>query len=73
MNKLAIGTANFGMEYGFSNSRGKLNRETVSQVLDFAWSNGIDTIDTAKGYGESETVIGNYLKDNTGKNYNIII
>lgn len=72
MKKLAIGTANFGMEYGFKNSRGKLNSETVKNLLDYAWSCGINTLDTAKGYGESESVIGNYLTNDKEKTFNII-
>ena len=72
MNKLAIGTANFGMEYGFKDSRRKLNPETVRELLDCAWINDIDTIDTAHGYGESESVIGNYLKANEEKQFRII-
>ena len=72
MNKLVIGSANFGMKYGFKNSRGKLNPSLVGEILDYAWINNINTIDTAKGYGESESVIGDYLKTNEEKQFRII-
>jgi len=72
MEKLAIGTANFGMNYGSVNSGQKLNQDMVTELLDYAWSNDIKTIDTAEAYGESETVIGNYLKKNIEKNFDII-
>jgi aryl-alcohol dehydrogenase-like predicted oxidoreductase len=70
--KLAIGSANFGLNYGFKNINGKLSQELVGELLDYAWLNNIDTIDTAMGYGDSEVIIGNYLKDNTDKNFKII-
>ena len=31
------------------------------KIFDLGWQNNIHTIDTAKSYGNSEEVIGNYL------------
>lgn len=72
MAKLAIGSANFGLKYGFKNQNRKLSPETVSEILDYAWENGAETIDTSMGYGESESVIGSYLDVNKAKNFRII-
>ncbi len=72
MSKLAIGTANFGMNYGYINSPGKINANIIKQILDLAYQYNIDTIDTAQAYGDSEKVLGNYLKTNTDKNFKII-
>ena len=72
MSKLVIGSANFGMNYGFRNSSGKLQTDLITEILDYAWRNGVDTIDTAMGYGDSENVIGNYLIKNQDKDFKII-
>ncbi len=60
--RLALGTVQFGVDYGISNTRGKVPREEVFEILEYASSNGIDTLDTAYNYGESEKVIGEFLK-----------
>jgi aryl-alcohol dehydrogenase-like predicted oxidoreductase len=56
--KLALGTAQFGLSYGISNQNGQASRESAKAVISLARSNGIDTIDTAISYGESEACIG---------------
>ena len=61
-NKLAIGTAQFGLDYGVANQKGQLNKNEIQAILDFASKNGINTLDTAKAYGASEVSIGEYLK-----------
>ncbi|MCP4265414.1 MAG: aryl-alcohol dehydrogenase [Candidatus Brocadiaceae bacterium] len=56
--KLALGTAQFGMDYGISNQFGKTSSKEVESILQYANDNGIDTIDTASSYGNSESVLG---------------
>lgn len=58
MPKLALGTANFGMQYGVSNQLGQLTRENVTKILEFAHASGIRTLDTATAYGESQNILG---------------
>jgi aryl-alcohol dehydrogenase-like predicted oxidoreductase len=70
-NKLVLGTAQFGMDYGINNKRGKIPRMEVFDVLNSALYFGIDTLDTASAYGESEDVIGDFIKE-TGKGFKII-
>ena len=72
MNVLAIGTAHFGLNYGIKNAHKKLDPITVQNILDLALENKITTIDTAQGYGESETVLGNYILNNPRPDYRII-
>lgn len=60
MIKIALGTAQFGMDYGINNSSGKVKTVEVFNILDEALKVGIDTIDTAYSYGDSESIIGNY-------------
>jgi aryl-alcohol dehydrogenase-like predicted oxidoreductase len=57
--KLALGTAQFGMNYGISNSTGKINPTETKEILALCRTEHISTIDTAQVYGESETVLGN--------------
>ncbi|MFD1446455.1 aldo/keto reductase [Oceanobacillus profundus] len=62
--KIALGTVQFGLDYGITNSAGKTPIHEVKQILEFAYKNGINIIDTAPSYGESETVLGeNRLSD----------
>lgn len=56
--KLVLGTAQFGLDYGITNTGGKVDREKVQQILEAAQSNGITTLDTAVAYGDSEQVLG---------------
>jgi aryl-alcohol dehydrogenase-like predicted oxidoreductase/RimJ/RimL family protein N-acetyltransferase len=55
---LALGTVQFGMNYGIANQAGRVPPEEVKKILAFAGEQGIDTLDTATGYGESERVLG---------------
>ena len=56
--KLALGTVQFGLDYGVTNQSGKVEESKIEGILGFAKSNGIDTLDTASGYGNSEQVLG---------------
>lgn len=56
--KLALGTAQFGLNYGISNSSGKISTEKAVDLLLYAKRNGIDTLDTAIAYGDSEQALG---------------
>jgi aryl-alcohol dehydrogenase-like predicted oxidoreductase len=58
MSKIVLGTAQFGMPYGVANSNGKLSQIQIREILLKAKSNGISSLDTAIGYGNSETNIG---------------
>jgi aryl-alcohol dehydrogenase-like predicted oxidoreductase len=58
MNKLALGTVQFGLDYGISNIGGQVSLEEATKVIKLAKENDIDTLDTASGYGNSEKVLG---------------
>lgn len=57
-NRLSLGTVQFGLPYGIANTTGKVPAEQVGQMLAMAASGGIDTLDTAIAYGDSETRLG---------------
>jgi len=56
--KLALGTVQFGLPYGVANTTGQVEPGAVAAVLEHARLAGIDTLDTAIGYGESEQRLG---------------
>lgn len=56
--KLALGTVQFGLDYGINNTSGLVSEEEVCRILDVAAKAGIDTLDTAHAYGLSEVVLG---------------
>ena len=61
--KIAIGTVQFGLDYGISNRFGKTKENDIVSIFDYAIKQGIDTIDTAQAYGSSEEIIGKYHQD----------
>lgn len=71
MSKLALGTVQFGLDYGVSNTTGKTTPEEVSSILEYASRIGIDTLDTAPAYGNSEDVLGACL-GKTERSYRIV-
>ena len=56
--KLALGTVQFGLDYGVTNHDGQVAIDKVKNIFDYAKDKGIDTLDTASGYGNSEQVLG---------------
>lgn len=58
LRKVALGTVQFGMTYGISFKGERTSPTEVGDILDLAWERGMDTLDTAAGYGKSEEVLG---------------
>jgi aryl-alcohol dehydrogenase-like predicted oxidoreductase len=56
--KLGLGTVQFGLGYGVSNTAGRTPEEEVRLILGLATDSGIRLLDTAAGYGLSEDVLG---------------
>ena len=59
---LVFGSAQLGMDYGIANSLGKPSLSQSEDMLKLAISNGVEYVDTARTYGESEHVIGQSLR-----------
>lgn len=70
-NKLALGTVQFGLNYGINNNTGLLDDVNLQELLIYANQNGINTLDTAYNYGNSEKRVGKYLA-NSNINIKII-
>src|SRR3989338_6269867 len=64
ISKLSLGTVQFGQDYGIANTTGKVSKNEVVEIFDYARRVGIDCIDTAFAYGLSEFIIGEYLREN---------
>ena len=55
--RLVLGTAQFGLDYGVSNTGGRTPFAEVLSILAFAAANSVDTLDTAAAYGDAEDVL----------------
>ena len=55
---IILGSAQFGLNYGISNKNGKVELIEIEKILETAKLSGIDTIDTAMVYGDSEKKLG---------------
>lgn len=62
VNKLVLGTVQFGLDYGINNPNGKPSREKSLAMLDFAYKKGIRIFDTASAYGDAEEILGEFMK-----------
>lgn len=67
--KLGLGTVQFGLNYGISNQGGKTPDAEAIKIIHRAKEFGVNLIDTANSYGDSEEVIG---KSGASNNFKII-
>ena len=58
MIRLALGTVQFGLNYGIANRSGQVVESEVGTILARAAAAGMDTLDTAIAYGQSEACLG---------------
>jgi len=56
--KLAIGGAQFGLDYGLSNKNKRTKLDELIKILDFCLTEKVTVIDTAMAYGNSEKQLG---------------
>jgi aryl-alcohol dehydrogenase-like predicted oxidoreductase len=59
--KLALGTVQFGLRYGVANTTGQPAEAEVADILLHAAGAGVEVLDTARLYGDSEAVLGRRL------------
>lgn len=57
-NKIALGTVQFGLDYGVANTSGRIGGSVANAILRKAQRAGMDTLDTAIAYGDCESVLG---------------
>ncbi|GAB3254148.1 aldo/keto reductase [Larkinella harenae] len=59
--QLTLGTVQLGLNYGISNSGGIPDSQESFRMLRYAAEAGINTLDTARQYGHSEQILGDFL------------
>lgn len=62
LSKLVLGTVQFGLDYGISNTTGRTSPSEVEEILSLCHRTGIHAVDTSCEYGESESIIGRWLR-----------
>ena len=55
--KIILGTAQLGLDYGFTNNSGKPKLNKSLEIIKYALDNNINTFDTARAYGDSENIL----------------
>lgn len=61
MNKIVLGTVQFGIPYGINNQNGKVSSSEVYDIINLAADSGINILDTSSGYGDSEDILGEII------------
>ncbi len=61
--RLCLGTAQFGLDYGIANKGGRMPEQEAWEILDYAQNKGLRTLDTAYAYGDSEALLGKFLNN----------
>ena len=56
--RLALGTAQFGLDYGIANHAGQVRADEVAAILRSSTDAGLEMLDTAIAYGDSEARLG---------------
>ena len=62
LSRLTLGTAQLGFSYGVANRSGAPSQKEVQKMLETAAAAGVNCLDTARGYGDSEKVLGEALR-----------
>jgi aryl-alcohol dehydrogenase-like predicted oxidoreductase len=71
INKLILGTAQFGLEYGICNSKGKPSDEIIFEILNIAFDSGVRILDTAVVYGNAHQIIGAYHNSHRSSSFKV--
>ena len=61
LSEFQLGTVQLGMKYGLGEFSDKPSEETAFAMLDRAMELGVNNIDTANNYGDSQKVIGHWI------------
>src|SRR6185436_10886997 len=71
VSEISLGTAEIGLDYGFKGTAdyGKPDAKASIRLLHSALDHGINLIDTARAYGNSEEVIGQAFEGMTSPPY----
>lgn len=70
--KIILGTVQFGLKYGISNTIGKPQTAEIFEMLDYAFTSGVQILDTAESYGDAIDIIGKYHSENNKNIFKVI-
>ncbi len=63
LSRLMLGTCQLGLDYGIANRAGQPSYKTARDIIACAYEAGVNCLDTAAGYGNSEEVVGKALRE----------
>jgi len=69
---MILGTVQFGLNYGINNIHGKVSLQDSFKILECAFNNGVEILDSAESYGNAHEVIGMFHVENPNKIFRII-
>lgn len=61
LSRFSLGTVQLGMDYGLGEDKTKPTEAKAFSILDRAMERGINNLDTANNYGDSEGIIGRWM------------
>ena len=70
--RLVFGTAQLGGPYGIANTTGQPDKKVCQELIKAAIASGVTHLDTARAYGNSETMIGQSLGGGWGGRVKVI-
>jgi len=62
INKIILGTVQFGLDYGINNVSGQVSPTEVMKILSVCKESCITKLDTSAAYGNSEKILGEFIK-----------
>lgn len=71
ISKMTLGTVQLGMNYGVNNNSGMPTEQQSYDILTAAYNGGVTVLDTSDDYGKSEQIIGQFIKNNPDKQFQI--
>jgi aryl-alcohol dehydrogenase-like predicted oxidoreductase len=60
MQKLIIGTAQWGLDYGWTNEKGRVSDQDLRLLVKVATELGVTSVDTAASYGDAESRVSEF-------------
>ena len=72
INKIVLGTAQLGMDYGINNVKGRISPAEAGKIIETTVKSGVYTFDTAYSYGKGEELLGSFI-DSTNNRNNLMI
>jgi aryl-alcohol dehydrogenase-like predicted oxidoreductase len=70
--QLALGTAQFGLDYGITNAQGRVAPDEALRMLQCAWEGGVRMLDTAPAYGASEQALGDAFASEPARSWRVV-